>query len=122
MDLKVYLSDVRGGKEKSIDLILPSSFIEVDESDLKFEDPVLIKGKFSLTRDHLVICLSIETSCSIPCSICNESVSVGVTIPKLCHAEEIEKIKGSLYDGAPLVREAILLEVPPLCGMSRKVL
>ena len=47
MDLKVYLSYLRGGKERSIDLVVPSSFMEVDDSHLKFESPVLIKGKFS---------------------------------------------------------------------------
>ena len=112
-ELKVYLDRLQGGKTEIIDLTLSSTFMDVDEADLKFNDRVIIKGKAYLANDHLVIHLKVETKVSIPCSVCNKMVLMPIQVPEFYHTEDLEEVKGRVYHYANPLREAILLEVPP---------
>ncbi|WP_420422183.1 YceD family protein [Simkania sp.] len=112
-ELKVYLDRLQGGKTEIIDLTLSSTFMDVDEADLKFNDRVIIKGKAYLANDHLVIHLKVETKVSIPCSVCNKMVLIPIRVPEFYHTEDLEEVKGRVYYYANPLREAILLEVPP---------
>ena len=111
-EFKVYLDRLQGGKTEVIDLTLSSTFIDVEERDLKFNDPVTIKGKAYLANEHLVIHLEIEVIASIPCAICNKAVRISIKVPEFYHTEELNEIKGKIYYYADPLREAILLDVP----------
>jgi len=111
-DLKVYLDRLQGGKTENIKLALSSTFIDVDEQDLKFKSPVTIKGKAYLANEHLVIHLEVETQSLIPCAVCNKLTCITIRVPEFYHTEELSEIKGKIYQYADPLREAILLEVP----------
>lgn len=112
-ELKIYIDRLQGGKEELIDFNLSPSFIDVDEQDLKFNDPVSIKGKAYLVNEHLLIKLQVKTKISIPCTICNKLICMEVQVPEFYHTEEMKEIKGRIYHYANPLREAILLETPP---------
>ena len=112
-ELKVYLDRLQGGKEEVIALTTSPTFMDIDESELKFNDPVLIKGKTYLANKHLVIHLEIATKACIPCAMCNKLVRLEIRIPDFYHTEELSEIKERVYHYANPLREAILLEVPP---------
>lgn len=112
-ELKVYLDRLQGGKTELIDLTLSSTFMDVREADLKFNDPVIIKGKAYLANDHLVIHLKVETKALIPCAICNKAVEMSIQVPEFYHTEDLEGVKGRVYHYNSPLREAVLLEIPP---------
>lgn len=111
-ELKVYIDRLGGEHEEEICESLSPAFIDVEEKDLQFSKPVQIKGKAYLAEHHLVIHLDIETVALIPCSICNAQVEQKISLKSFYHTEELENIKGQIYDYTNLLREAILLEVP----------
>ena len=110
--LKIYIDRLSGEKTEKIAETLSSSFIDVNEKDLKFKGPVSLKGKAYLAEDHLIIQLDVEAEALIPCAICNETVEKKLHIRGFYHTEELEKIRGQVYDYTHPLREAVLLEVP----------
>lgn len=111
-ELKVYLDRLQGGKTENIELELSSAFLDVNEPDLKFGDTVTVKGKAYLASEHLVIELEIQAEAILPCAICNEPVREMLKISRMYHTEELEAIRGRVYNYTQPLREAILLEVP----------
>jgi uncharacterized metal-binding protein YceD (DUF177 family) len=88
------------------------SFLLIDEKELQFHAPVIVKGKTYLTNDHLILQLSATTEASMPCVICNDFFPFPITIDNFTHAEPIEEIEYHIFDFADLLREAILLQIP----------
>ncbi|MCB1107415.1 MAG: hypothetical protein KDK76_04890 [Chlamydiia bacterium] len=110
--LKIYIDRLSNERTEKIEESLSPEFMDVREKDLQFKSPVSIKGKAYLAENHLVIQLSVETNAHIPCLICDEWVEKKLTIKTFYHTEELENIKGQVYDYTNPLREAILLEVP----------
>lgn len=110
--LKIYVEQLRGGKTWPLQLDLSPDFLEVQETELSFVDPVRLDGEAYLAQDELVIQVSIATKAQIPCRICNELFKTGIVIDKLFHLEPIVGLKRGYFDISSLLREAILLEVP----------
>lgn len=110
--LKIYIDRLSGERTEKIEETLAPSFIDVDEKDLQFPASVSLKGKAYLAEDHLIIQLKIETEAKITCAICNERVKQKIDVKQFYHTEELENIRGHVYDYTDPLREAILLEVP----------
>ncbi len=109
---KIYVRRLKEGQTEKIVENLSPDFMGVSEAELAFKVPVVIEGEASVADDVLVLRLHIETEATMPCSICNQNVQVKISIPDLCHTEEIANIKSSVFDYQEVVREAILLELP----------
>jgi uncharacterized metal-binding protein YceD (DUF177 family) len=88
------------------------AFLDIHEPDLLFEDLVQIELKAYLSSDHLILHLSAKTKALLPCSICNASSSIFIQVEQFAHAEPLHKVAHGTFDFSPLLREAILLEVP----------
>lgn len=110
--LKIYIDRLTGEKTERIEETLDPSFIAVDEKDLQFHTPVVLKGKAYLAEDHLIIQLIVQTEAEIPCAICNESVKKKIDVKGFYHTEDLANIRGHVYDYTDPLREAVLLEVP----------
>ncbi|MCB1084820.1 MAG: hypothetical protein KDK60_01820 [Chlamydiia bacterium] len=110
--LKIYVDRLSDGQTETIDEVLSPDFLDMEERELHFVGKVRLKGKAYLADSHLVIQLRVEAEAIVPCSICNEDVKKTLLIKSFYHTEEVEKIKGHIFDYSRAVREAILLEVP----------
>lgn len=110
---KIYVDRLKEGTVEEIREELPSDFIEVSEADLSFPDLVQIKGEAYLANDHLVLHLNVRTSALIPCAICNEPTRLAIAIDDHYHSEPLAELQTPVFEYRELLREAILLKVPP---------
>ncbi|MBA3814985.1 MAG: hypothetical protein H0X29_00375 [Parachlamydiaceae bacterium] len=111
---KIYIDQLRDGEMENLSEEFTPEFLDVNEQDLKFVDPVHLHGEAYLAEDMLMLHLDIETNCIIPCSICNEPVKVPIEISGFYHAVPLEEIKGGIFHFQETLREIILLNVPIL--------
>lgn len=124
---KIFIHTLVNGRKEIIVESLSPEFMEIQEKDLAFNKPILIKGSAEVSEQTLLIKFHVETEITIPCLICNEPVEVPLTLSDFCHAEPICDIKGDIFNFKEALREAILLETPRTaeCGGNcpeRKVL
>ena len=109
----IYVDRLKGGNEETIDQTVPSTLIGVNEADLKFEGNLHFEGKAYIAEDHLVLHLDVEATAVLPCKICNEPQPLQIELHGFYHTEPMETIKSGIFDMHDVVRDAILLEVPP---------
>lgn len=114
----IYVDRLEDGAIEAIDLSLPSDFLEVNEAELSYQSPVLIKGEAYIAEDELIMCFDIKAVANMHCTLCNEIVEVTIDIKKAYFAEPIKKMKSGLFNFKELVRGAIILETPNFvkCG------
>lgn len=115
---KIIISHLRDGQTEKIDFEVPPAFLEVDEPELSFHAPVRIDGQAYIAGEELVIHLKVETTATIPCSICTRSTAIEVKTEPFYHIVPLEEIKGNEYDFNEIARENLLIEVPTFveCG------
>ncbi len=82
-NLKIYIDRLNGAPPSKIEAVLPPDFLEIDDEELLFKDPVNVKGEAYLADEHLIINLSIETTAYLPCSICNDPVHTPIQIKNI---------------------------------------
>jgi uncharacterized metal-binding protein YceD (DUF177 family) len=111
-NLKIYIDRLKDGQAQKIEETLAPDFLDVKEEELFFETPVQVRGEVYLADDHLVIHLDMETSATMPCSICNSAISIPIVVKNSYHTEPLKEIKSATYDVAERVRETILLQTP----------
>ncbi|MBS0605236.1 MAG: hypothetical protein JSS60_09420 [Verrucomicrobia bacterium] len=111
-NLKIYIDRLKGGHTHKIEETLPPEFMDLDDDELLFEEPIHVSGDAYLADDHLIIHLNITTSALLPCSICNDAVETPIAIKNIYLTEPLAEIKGAIYDCAEQVRETILLQTP----------
>lgn len=109
--LRIYIDRLRTQGTEKIEESVSPDFIGVQEKDLRFEDPIQISGEAYLAQDELVIQLTVSTTATMPCAICNQSVPVPITA-KVMHVEPATGFKRGTFDLGETLREAILLEIP----------
>lgn len=109
---KIYIEQLREGREEKIHEKLDPGFLDIHEVGLAFDKPVELRGVAYLAEQELILRWDIRTEALIPCSICNELVEVPVYIQNFYYSEPTSKIKSGVYNFKDLLRETILLEVP----------
>lgn len=112
-EFKIFVHRLKEGQKEKIEESLSPTFLDLQEKDLAFKMPVEIRGEAECADETLVLRLAVVTEVTMPCAICNEPVQVKVEIPAFCHLAEPAEIKGDVYDFKEVLREAILLELPP---------
>ena len=115
---KIYLSQLKDGQTQTIDLETDPSFLEVDEPELVFKEPVFARGEAYLAGDELIIRMNVKTVAMIPCTICSEPVNIPVSSQGFYHTVPLGEIKGNEYHFQDLIRENLLLEVPAFVECS----
>jgi uncharacterized metal-binding protein YceD (DUF177 family) len=117
--LNLYIERIRDDTETLSETLKPT-FMDVEEKDVLFQDPIELKGEAYVTDDYLIIRMSIHTKARLVCSFCNNSFTFDIDLPNFLHEEPLENISGATFDLLPLVRETILLALPmyPQCGLT----
>lgn len=110
--LKIYIDRLKGGHTLKIEETLSPDFLDIGEEDLLFGAPVHLKGEAYLANEHLIIHLNIETTASLPCSICNDPILIPIVLKNIYLTEPLAGIKGAIFDITGEVRESILLQAP----------
>jgi uncharacterized metal-binding protein YceD (DUF177 family) len=108
----IILDRLNGGVVQKIDAILPSDFFDISEADLFFNDPVKVSGEAYVTDEDLVLHLNASTFAQMPCSVCNQRVSLPLSIKGYYHTEPLNEITGPFFDFRNSLREALLIELP----------
>lgn len=109
----IYIDQLRYGQERKIKESLSPDFLEVNEKDLCFKKNIEVDGVAYLAQQELIIHWNVETEALISCSICNDNVPIDINIRNFYHSEPISNIKSGIFNFKNLLRETILLEVPP---------
>ncbi len=117
--LKIYVDRLKNGESLKIEEVLSPDFLEIDEDDLHFKDPVRLTGEAYLSNDHLIIHLNIGTTALLPCSICNTPVQIPISVKNIYLTQPLEEIKGAIYDITNEVRESILIQTPLFAECSK---
>jgi uncharacterized metal-binding protein YceD (DUF177 family) len=116
---KIYIDQLRDGEVENLLEEFSPEFLDVNEPDLKFIDPINLRGEAYLAENMLMLHLDIKTACMIPCSICNESVKVPIEIIGFYHAVPLDEIKGGIFYFQEMLRETILLNTPILAECNQ---
>lgn len=111
--LRIYIDRLKDGHKEVIHEEMPVSLLQVEEKELKFLGPVFLDGEVYLVDQELVLHLSAKVKAALACSICNQEVPYNIVISDSYQNVPVEEIKGAVFDMTELVREMILLEVPP---------
>lgn len=109
---EIYYDALHNGATRKIDETVSSDFIGIDEEDLAFREDVVLKGEAYLAGDDLIIVLDVSTQAILPCSICNQSVTIPLKIEKWMHVQQTAMCKSGKYNFSTPLREAIILEAP----------
>lgn len=91
---------------------LPPTFLEIEEEELTFLDPVEVKGEAYLADEELILCFDAKAVALMPCAICNGKTKFEIVLKQVYHAESLSEVKGAVFDCSQMVREAILIELP----------
>jgi len=111
--LRIYIEPLREGVKEKIDLSVDASFLDIQEEDLLFKAPVQISGEVYTTGDHLILHLSCSTEVQFKCSICNDFFTLPLAAVEIYATEVLEELDSAVYDYSPLLREELLLQLPP---------
>jgi uncharacterized metal-binding protein YceD (DUF177 family) len=116
--MKIYIDRLKGGQVEKIDLVLDKELLQVEEKELIFSQKISVIGEAYLTDDHLLVQLNIDTMVQVPCSICNKLIETPLIVKEFTHTEILDR-RTSIYDCLPLLREAVLLQVPAFIECSK---
>lgn len=114
--LTIYPERLREGAVEKLDIHCSPAFIEVNDTDQRFESPVHIEGEaYEAASGTVIVQATIATEAQMPCRICNEWTSWPI---KVTTTLVIEAPKKGAYSIQDWVREEILLNTPFLveCG------
>lgn len=112
-EFRIYVEQLRDGQEKVIHETFEPEFLDINEDELAFEVPVKLDGVAYTAENELILNWNIKTEAVVNCSICNEKVSVPIEVNNFYYGEPLEDIKTGIFNFKELLRETILLEVPP---------
>jgi hypothetical protein len=109
-EFKIFVDRLRNGVVENISESLDPAFMDLHEKDLRFVNPITLKGTAYIAAKDLVMALDVKTTASMTCSICLGPVEVPIHLNDLVITEEVANIKSHIYVFRPEVREAILQE------------
>lgn len=77
------IEHLQEGKSVAISENFDPKFLEINDEDLSFSNPIEVNGKAYLAEDMLIIQLDMKGGASLPCSICNKKVAVPFFMKRL---------------------------------------
>lgn len=111
-EFKIYIDRLKGGQTQRIEGSFDQAFLEIEEPELRFPNPIKVSGAAYLTDDHLIINLTASTMAEMPCAVCNEMIQTLIATKDFYHAEPLSDIPSAVFDLSAPLREALLIEVP----------
>jgi uncharacterized metal-binding protein YceD (DUF177 family) len=95
-----------------IDENLPSSFLEIEEDELKFSEAVHVHGEAYLADEHFVLKLTAHAEAFLPCLACNQMTEIPLQVEEFYFSLPIAELTSPIFDYSEALREALLLELP----------
>lgn len=114
MDLVLNVHQLRAaddGREEPLVAALPSSIIDVSDSEMRFETPINVVGRAYAAADDIIVELAIDTEVMQPCRICNAWTAHPVNLDKVLFHVHSNECSNDQLDLVPLIREEVLLAV-----------
>jgi uncharacterized metal-binding protein YceD (DUF177 family) len=111
-EFKIWIDRLKEGDTQPLKATVSPAFLEIAESELQFPLPVEISGEAYLADIHLVIHLNASTKALMPCIVCNQMIETELKITDFYHTEPLSDIPGAIFDFGPILREALLIELP----------
>ena len=111
-ELKIFIHRLKDDRTEKISGTLPSDLMGIHETDLAFDHPISLEGDAYLASGHLIIHLKIATSVRMPCTVCNEMVTLPISISNFYHSVDVSSLPEAVFDYTDTLREGILIEVP----------
>lgn len=108
----VYVDRLRSGGEEAIEESLSPDFLDIDEEEVSFRDPVEVRGKAYLAEGELVVDLDVSTNVEQPCIICGNPVKSAIHLPHCYITPEKSGYKNGIFNFRECLREEILLDLP----------
>lgn len=117
----IYIERLRSGKSQAINVSIDPAFMDIQEKELVFKEPIIAIGEAYLADDWLIVRLQIAAFAELRCAVCNDLFRYPISIQEMTHEEPLENIPEKTFDILPLLRETILLEIPfyPQCGIDK---
>jgi len=106
------IEHLQEGKSVPISENFDPKFLELNDEDLSFSNPIEVNGKAYLAEDMLIIQLDMKGGASLPCSICNKKVAVPFFMKNVYITKPLTDISAGKFSYKEELREAILLEIP----------
>ena len=118
--LLIYVERLRDGKTESIEEQIDPSLLDISDEELVCNESISVSAEVYLVDIWLIVKISFSATVVLPCSLCNEPFVLPIVVEEQLHEEPLEDIKGGIFDLMPLIREALILEIPfyPQCGMT----
>ena len=110
-ELVIYIDRLHQGKKYELNIVVDSSFMEIEEGFLVIGDKITIVGSCYLVEQEVHLCFTIKAPYKVPCKICNEWVAEELYIEQLHHQMPLTDIQGPSFDFSQIIREALLIEV-----------
>lgn len=109
---KIFIHHLTEGKQQKIEENLLPIFLEIEDADLAFKEPVHVQGWAEISEGMLILRFNIQTEALIPCAICNQHVRIKIDVPNFYYTEKLSHIRTGFFSCKELLREEILLMVP----------
>ena len=110
--VKIYVQRLRDGQPDPLEEDIPPEVMEIEERELRFEDPIEVRGQCYLADDHLVVEMDLSSRAQMPCAICNEDVAIPLNVEGVRSLIDLDEIKTGVFDASELIREELLLVLP----------
>jgi len=107
----VLLDHVRDGRSVAICEDFDPVTLTLNDGELSFSNPVHVKGNCYLAEDLVVVQLDIEGSYHLPCSVCNQPVTILLILKNAYITKPLSECLGGKVHFMDDLRETILLEV-----------
>src|SRR5262245_26778924 len=116
--LLVYIERLREGKVEWIEEKIDPVRLDIQEEGLICKEPIDVTAEVYLVDTWLIVKMSFSACVMLSCSFCNEPFVFPIEVKDVQFEETLEEIHGAVFDLLPLIREALLLEIPfyPQCG------
>ena len=111
-DFLINIDQLRKTGNLSLNMTLPSDFLELEESELHFGAEIVLQGEAYVVDERLILHLDMIVPAILVCTICSGDAHKDVKIDNFYHVEETKKLKSTIYDFSNVLRQEILLEVP----------
>lgn len=116
---KIWIDRLKANQTLHIDESFPSEFLDIQETELKMDTPVQIKGEAYTSEGELILHLSASTKGSMSCAVCNQMTEFDLKIQDFYHAVPLTEIPSACFDMREPLREALLLELPKFVECNR---
>jgi hypothetical protein len=122
VNVKFSLASLKEKETESFDFEIPPQFLDIIEEELKFEDPVFVRGIIQVTASDLNLVITAQTKGYMPCLICNEMSCFILKIENFTFSEKLSNLGSNLskgyFDLLPVLREALLVHLPTVLECS----